>query len=222
MCQKSRGRFAILKEMLIDNKLEIGALSFVIIIISVILHELAHGYAAKQLGDDTAEAQGRLTFNPFAHVDPFMTVLLPLLLAISGQPVFGAAKPVPISRHKLKWDEFGMAIVGFAGPFTNLVLAVLGGAILRGNFSTGSLWVTWWFYFIAINIGFFVFNILPIPPLDGSRVLYAFAPEFLQEFMDKLERYGIFVILILVVLGYSFISPIIYSLDQHIMRFILG
>jgi len=208
--------------MLIDNKIEIGVLSFIIIIISVILHELAHGYVAKRLGDDTAETQGRLTFNPLAHIDPFMTVLLPLLLAISGQPVFGAAKPVPISKHKLKWDEFGMAIVGFAGPLTNLILAVIGGVILKTNFSTGSLWITWWFYFIRINIGFFVFNILPVPPLDGSRVLYAFAPESIQEFMDKLERYGIFIVLIIIVLGYSFISPIINSLDQYILRLILG
>jgi len=208
--------------MLINNKIEIGIISFIIIVISVILHELAHGYVAKRLGDDTAETQGRLTFNPLAHVDPFMTVLLPLLLAISGQPVFGAAKPVPISKHKLKWDEFGMALVGFAGPFTNLLLAVIGGVILRGNFSAGQLWITWWSDFININIGFFVFNILPIPPLDGSRVLYAFAPESIQDFMDKLERYGIFIVLIIIVLGYSIISPIILSLDQRILSFILG
>ena len=208
--------------MLLTNKLAIGLISFSIIVISVILHELAHGFVAKKLGDDTAESQGRLTFNPLAHIDPFMTVLLPLLLAVSGQAIFGAAKPVPISRHKLKWDEFGMALVGFAGPFTNLVLAIIGGVIIRAGISADSIWITWWFYFVAVNIGFFVFNMIPLPPLDGSRVLYAFAPEPLQRLMDKLENYGIFLILILVVLGYSTISPVIISIDQRIMGFLLG
>ena len=208
--------------MLLTNKLAIGLISFSIIVISVILHELAHGFVAKKLGDDTAESQGRLTFNPLAHIDPFMTVLLPLLLAVSGQAIFGAAKPVPISRHKLKWDEFGMALVGFAGPFTNLVLAIIGGVIIRAGISADSIWITWWFYFVAVNIGFFVFNMIPLPPLDGSRVLYAFAPEPLQRLMDKLENYGIFLILILVVLGYSTIGPVIISIDQRIMGFLLG
>jgi Zn-dependent protease len=208
--------------MLLTNKFTIGLISFGVIMISVILHELAHGYTAKKLGDDTAKSQGRLTFNPLAHIDPFMTVLLPLILAVSGQAIFGAAKPVPISRNKLKWDEFGMAIVGFAGPFTNLLLAVVGGVIIRSNISVDSLWLTWWFYFVAINVGFFVFNLIPLPPLDGSRVLYAFAPESLQRLMDKLENYGIFIILILVVLGYNIIGPIIISIDQRILGLLLG
>jgi Zn-dependent protease len=208
--------------MLVTNKIVIACITFIVIIISVILHEIMHGLVAKQLGDTTAEEEGRLTLNPIPHIDPIMTLALPLLLALTGQPVFGAAKPVPVLRHKLRWNEFGMALVSIAGPLTNLLLAAVGGFILRVSGVNDIYWTTWWLYFVQINVGFFLFNMLPIPPLDGSRILYAFAPEPMQRVMDQIEQYGIFIILALVLVGFPLIGPILSSLYQTITTTILG
>lgn len=208
--------------MLITNKLYIGIITFLVIMVSIILHEIAHGYVAKYLGDDTAEEEGRLTLNPIPHIDPIMTLALPLLLAVTGQPIFGAAKPVPVLRHRLKWDEFGMALVAIAGPATNLLLALVGGFLLRVSGINDVYWTTWWLYFVQINIGFFLFNLIPLPPLDGSRILYAFAPAPVQRFMDQIEVYGFFVIAILVLVGMPVIGPILNSLYQSITKLILG
>lgn len=208
--------------MLVSNKVYIIVITLVIIVISVILHEIVHGLVAKYLGDTTAEEEGRLTLNPVPHIDPITTLALPLLLAITGQPIFGAAKPVPVFRERLRWDEFGMALVAVAGPLTNLVLAVIGGLILRIGGMTDIYWTTWWLYFVQINIGFFLFNMIPLPPLDGSRVVYAFAPEPVQRFMDMLEQYGIFIILALVLIGMPLIGPVLGSLYQAITSAILG
>jgi Zn-dependent protease len=181
-----------------------------------------HGYVAKKLGDTTADEEGRLTLNPLAHIDPFMTLALPILLAITGQPIFGAAKPVPVSRHRLKWDEFGMAVVALAGPLTNLLLAVIGGLIVRFSGINEVYWATWWIYFVQINVGFFLFNLIPIPPLDGSRVLYAFAPEPVQKIMNQIESFGIFILLFLVIAGFPLIGPILSSLYQNLSALLLG
>lgn len=208
--------------MLISNKIYIGIITFLIVVISVILHEIMHGYIAKKLGDDTAEEEGRLTLNPIPHIDPLTTLALPLLLAMTGQPIFGAAKPVPVLRHRLKWDEFGMAIVAVAGPLTNLVLAVLGGLIVRFSGLGDVYWTTWWVYFVQINVGFFLFNMIPVPPLDGSRVLYAFAPEPLQRLMDQLEQYGLIIIFLIVIIGSSAISMVLGPLYQNLTAWILG
>jgi Zn-dependent protease len=208
--------------MLISNKLFIGIITFLIIVISIILHELAHGYVAKYLGDDTAEDEGRLTLNPIPHIDPIMTLALPLILALTGQPIFGAAKPVPVARHRLKWNEFGMAIVAIAGPITNMLLACVGGLLLRISGINDVYWTTWWIYFVYINIGFALFNLIPIPPLDGSRVLYAFAPTVVQEFMDRIEQFGFILIAALVILGMPVLGPVLNSLYQTVAQAILG
>ncbi len=208
--------------MLISNKLFIGIITFLIIVISIILHELAHGYVAKYLGDDTAEDEGRLTLNPIPHIDPIMTLALPLILALTGQPIFGAAKPVPVARHRLKWNEFGMAIVAIAGPMTNMLLACVGGLLLRISGINDVYWTTWWIYFVYINIGFALFNLIPIPPLDGSRVLYAFAPTVVQEFMDRIEQFGFILIAALVILGMPVLGPVLNSLYQTVAQAILG
>lgn len=208
--------------MVLTNKTYIIAITFIIVIISVIVHEVMHGYVAKLLGDTTAEEEGRLTLNPIPHIDPIATLALPIILAVLGQPIFGAAKPVPVLRHRLRWNEFGMALVAIAGPLTNLVLAILGGIILRFSELADPYWVTWWLYFVKINVGFFLFNMLPIPPLDGSRVLYAFAPEPLQNFMDKIESYGFILILALVLFGMPLIGPALGTAYEAIIRIILG
>lgn len=190
--------------------------------ISVILHEVVHGYVAKYLGDTTAEEEGRLTLNPIVHIDPVFTLLLPVILAIAGAPIFGAAKPVPVQGHRLRWDEFGMALVAVMGPLTNLVLAFVGGLILAFINVDSLFWVNWWVIFIQVNIGFFIFNMLPIPPLDGSRVLYAFAPEPLQRVMRQIEPYGIFILLGLVMLGMPLIGSAIKGIYSALFTTIIN
>jgi Zn-dependent protease len=208
--------------MIITNKLTIAIISIAVIMISVIIHEVMHGLVAKWLGDTTAEEEGRLTLNPIPHIDPITTLALPIILAVTGQPIFGAAKPVPVFKNRLKWEEFGMALVGVAGPLTNLLLAVVGGLIVRYINVDSSIWLTWWLYFVSINIGFFLFNMIPVPPLDGSRVLYAFAPEPMQRIMDSIEPFGIFIVFGLVIFGLPLIGPVINGLYQSLITVILG
>ncbi len=191
----------------------------IVILFSMTLHEVMHGFAAYWLGDDTAEKEGRLTLNPIKHIDPFLTILLPVVLAIMGAPIFGGAKPVPFNPARLRYDEWGAAFVAFAGPLTNFVIALLffisfqlfhpaltspAGSIL----STG-VWV---------NLGFFVFNMIPIPPLDGSRVLYALAPDFVRRGMETIERYGLIVVFAVVLLASSFIGYFITTSTQAIVH----
>ena len=177
------------------------------ILVSITLHEAMHAYASHWLGDDTAQDAGRLTLNPLKHIDIFTTVLIPLLLFSQGLPPIGAAKPVPYNPNRLKWDEIGGAIVGAAGPLTNLVLAVVAGLTLRfiGNSLSGTL-IEVLALFTYVNASFFVFNIIPLPPLDGSRVLYAIAPDGLRAVMRTIEGMGIIVTIILMVL--IFLTPL--------------
>ena len=170
---------------------------FAIILLSMMLHELAHGLVAYWLGDNTAKAEGRLTLNPLKHLDPILSVLMPLMLFLSGGPIFGGAKPVPINTRNLKYGAWGMALVAIAGPITNFLIAFV--AFLMG---------TIWGYLVSVNLGFGVFNLIPIPPLDGSRVLYAIAPDGVQEVMTKMEQLGVFLIMIIVVAFPSIISTI--------------
>lgn len=166
---------------------------------SMTLHEAMHGYAAYFLGDDTAKLEGRLTLNPLKHIDPFLTLILPVLLALSHMPIFGGARPVPFNPNRVKYDEWGAALVAIAGPLTNLVIAfsLFGVYALTGAQHNGVV-AQILTVGIMVNLGFFVFNMIPIPPLDGSRVLYALAPEFVQRGMEMIERYGIVVIFLIV------------------------
>lgn len=163
------------------------------------LHEAMHAFVGYWLGDDTAKSHGRLTLNPAKHIDPFLTLLLPLLLAIAGQPIFGGAKPVPFNPGRLKFDEWGAALVAIAGPITNLLLAFMGYVLLAFVQPIG-LFAEFMQLFVLVNLGFFIFNILPIPPLDGSRVLYALAPDGARRFMEIVEQYGILVVFAVVLL----------------------
>ena len=184
------------------------AVVLVVILFSMTLHEAMHGFVANWLGDDTAKAQGRLTLNPLVHIDPFLTLLLPLALAIFGLPVFGGAKPVPFNPMRVRYGEFGAALVGVAGPLTNFLIAFLmfGIFILAGqpDFTTlpGMFLIT----AVSVNLGFFVFNMLPIPPLDGSRVLYALAPDWARRGMEVIERHGLILVFAVVLLGSSVIG----------------
>jgi len=199
----------------------------VVILLSMTLHEAMHAFVSYWLGDDTAKRQGRLTLNPVKHIDPFLTLLLPLMLAVIGAPIFGGAKPVPFNPDRVRYDEWGAALVALAGPLTNLLIAfivfgiyVVGGAPQAGLFTTITITA------VTVNLGFFIFNMIPIPPLDGSRVLYALAPEFVRRGMEAVERFGVmFVFLIILVasplIGRFMLAAINFFLEifSHIFNF---
>lgn len=196
------------------------------------LHEVMHGFVAYLLGDDTAKHQGRLTLNPIKHIDPFMTILLPVLLAISGGPIFGGAKPVPFNPTRLRYEEWGVALVSLAGPLTNLVIAflsfgvamLLGDSLVAADSSLGIIG-TILLLSVQVNIGFFAFNMLPLPPLDGSRVLYALAPDFIRRGMEEIERFGIIVVFIIIIFANSLIVKYmvwVVGLFFHLFSAIFG
>jgi Zn-dependent protease len=200
------------------------ALVLVVILFSMTFHELMHGFVAYWLGDDTAKHQGRLSLNPIRHIDPFMTIILPIVLAISGLPIFGGAKPVPFNPLNIRWGEWGAALVALAGPLTNFLIAFIsfGVWILVGTPAYGIIGQIFTLL-IYVNLGFVVFNMIPIPPLDGSRVLYALAPEFIKRGMEMIERYGIIVVFAIILIAGSglgmFMSTIIsffISVFSHI------
>jgi Zn-dependent protease len=188
-----------------------------VVLFSMTLHEAMHAYASYWLGDDTAKAQGRLTLNPIAHIDPFLTLALPIMLAILGAPIFGGAKPVPFNPMRVRYEEFGAAIVGLAGPLTNLVIAffTFGAYVLLGTPSgfVGEALVL----VVLVNLGFFIFNMLPIPPLDGSRLLYALAPDGARRAMEVIERQGIFLVFAVVLLFSSQIGQFIIAAREAII-----
>lgn len=188
-----------------------GAVIFILVLlISMSIHEMMHAFASNWLGDDTARRQGRLTLNPIAHIDPFLTVLLPLLFYLSHSPVlFGAAKPVQVNFGRLRYGEFGGAIVGVVGPITNFILACLAAILFKDLAPLPGAWLyNTLSLAIQLNIGLFIFNMIPWPPLDGSRLLYAFAPRGLQEVMEGIERSGFMSLLIFIFLFYQFGGPI--------------
>ena len=188
----------------------------IILIFSVVMHEVSHGYAALALGDKTAQYSGRLTLNPLKHIDPFGSVLLPALTAMLGGPVFGWAKPVPYNSYNLKNQKWGPAIVGAAGPLVNLLIAIFFGFLIRfsslifvgvsGAFITN--FISMAFVISKINLWLAVFNLVPIPPLDGSKVLFALLPYRWRGIEVMLERYGFFVLLIFIFFFAQLLMPI--------------
>ncbi len=198
-------------------------LILLIVVGSVILHELSHGLVAYWLGDHTAKDAGRLTLNPIKHIDPYMSILVPMVLYLLNAPVFGGAKPVPINTYNLKWREWGMALVAIAGPFTNLLIAFI--CFLIGHFSGllygggGELGAFIFSELILINLGFAIFNIIPIPPLDGSRLLYAISPDSFRNVLVSMERYGFIIVYLMIFLFGEVFSHIMINGVQGVLNF---
>lgn len=200
-------------------------LQIVVLVMSVVVHEVAHGYAAFLLGDPTAKYAGRLTLNPIKHLDPWGSVIVPLLLTISQAGIiFGWAKPVPYNPYNLRDQKIGPAIVGAAGPLSNLALALLAGVATRALL-VGGIFDGFWIQFLAtvifINILLMVFNFLPIPPLDGSKILYVFIPVSEHTKM-MLEQYGFVILLAFLWLFGSVINDIVISVLNIFTAFVVG
>jgi Zn-dependent protease len=186
---------------------------------SMILHEIMHGVVALWQGDQTAKLSGRLSLNPLKHINPMMTIVVPLFLALTGAPIFGGAKPVPINTRNLKRGEFSFALVALAGPLTNFILAFI--FFLLYSFVSDSGYLGLLFDVgVGVNLGFMLFNLIPIPPLDGSRVLYFLAPDFIREFMQKLEgTMGIVVIYVLILVSGGLLGRYMSGASEGIINF---
>lgn len=196
----------------------LGALiTLSILIFSAILHEIAHGYVAERLGDPTARLMGRLTLNPRKHIDPFMSVLLPLMLILSGSPViFGAAKPVPVDPFNLRDGRRDMALVALAGPLTNVLIAIVAALIIKilGSYLIPDTLYAVLVSIARINLLLAIFNLLPIPPLDGSKVFSLILPERQANTYLSLGSVGMLIIffLLLFPVGGLSLGNFIFSL----------
>ncbi len=204
------------------------------LIVAIVFHEVAHGYVANMLGDPTARDQNRLSLNPIVHVDPVGTLLVPGALAMAGGPIFGWAKPVPVRKDRLDNPRYGMMAVAAAGPGTNFILAAIG-AIALGLFAPSlqpdvggepGLFAQGLFYFILINIFLGIFNLLPIPPFDGSHIVEGLMPRRWVHLYEKLRPFGMILFLGLVavtwfapqwgVLENTIGPPVDWALNQYL------
>jgi Zn-dependent protease len=188
----------------------------IVLIFSVVIHEVSHGYVADHLGDPTARLAGRLTLNPIPHIDIFGSILLPTLLIITGSPfLFGWAKPVPYNPNMLSDPKRGAAKIAAAGPISNFTIALAFGLFIRfAGTSLGSFLlpvVPLFAIIVVLNIVLGVFNLVPIPPLDGSKVLFALLPptEQSRRLVFTFERYGFFLVIIFILFAFPIIYPII-------------
>ncbi|MFA6095056.1 MAG: site-2 protease family protein [Candidatus Paceibacterota bacterium] len=196
--------------------------SIAVFIISVMMHEVSHGYTANALGDPTAKFAGRLTLNPLKHIDMFGSVILPLVLVLSGAPfVFGWAKPVPYNPYNLRNKKWGSLLVAIAGPLSNLAIAVSFGLLLRAGMFFGYVnqsiveVVT---IIVFVNVLLAIFNLIPIPPLDGSKILMAFLPFDWKLRIERYEQYFFIIFILFVVSLWQFMFPIV----TYVATLILG
>lgn len=176
-------------------------ITLVILLFSVIVHEVMHGIVAEKLGDSTARDAGRITLNPIPHLDPFGSILLPGLLLLVGSPIiFGAAKPVPVLFENLRPRKLGMALVSIAGPASNFILAALFALPLTFGLVSGVM-EDIWLKAVILNLVLGTFNALPIPPLDGSKILASFLPDNLMYRILEMERFGFLLVIAFLLLG---------------------
>lgn len=193
------------------------------LVIAIVFHEVAHGWTALILGDPTAKEQRRLSLNPIRHVDPVGTLLVPGGLALAGLPVFGWAKPVPVIKQRLDNPRFGMMAVAAAGPGTNFVLALIGAVALGLTVDASSagagapdLVTTALVYFISINLFLALFNLLPIPPFDGSHIIEGLLPRSAARIYDKLRPFGMILLFALLL-----VVPYVFPEANIIERFVV-
>jgi Zn-dependent protease len=206
------------------------------LVIAIVFHEVAHGLVARRLGDPTAEERGRLSFNPIRHVDLFGTLILPMMLAITHAPVFGWAKPVPVDFARLRYPRRDMVLVALAGPGMNLLLALIGAALLAAilTLSGGAPDGTARFLadsagtFVLVNIFLGVFNLLPVPPFDGGHVVEGLLPPALARQFHKLRPYSLLVLIVLLLVlpalspSADIVRRIVSPVVQRIAAAILG
>lgn len=188
--------------------------TIIILIISVVIHEVSHGYAAYLMGDSTAKNAGRLTLNPLAHLDFVGSVIVPLFLALTpGNLMFGWAKPVPYNPYNLKNQKYGSALVAMAGPLSNLLVALVFGLIIRFGVTSFGLvdinFIGIIGMIVKINLVLAIFNLIPIPPLDGSKILFTFLPYHLKGVRQTIERYSLFILLFFIFFLWQFLFPLI-------------
>lgn len=184
-------------------------IGILILLFSVVIHEVAHGYAALSLGDPTAKLQGRLTLNPLKHLDPIGSIVMPIITSLSGF-FFGWAKPVPYNPYNLKPGRFSEALVALAGPASNILLAVVFGLILRlgGILLPEPIQIVLGMI-VLTNLVLAIFNLVPVPPLDGSKILFSLLPYHLSYVREYLERYGFFLVILFVFFLWRLITPLI-------------
>ena len=184
----------------------------IILIFSIILHEIAHGYVAEMFGDPTARLAGRLTLNPIPHIDPLGSIILPVLLLSTGAGiVLGWAKPVPYNPYNLRNQKWGTVAVGLAGVLTNFLLAVIFGLIIRYSAELGitsQSFLGMLEFIVQINVVLAVFNLIPFPPLDGAKVLFAFLPYRFQYIHDYLEKNWLLFIVFVIFFAQYIIAPV--------------
>ncbi len=192
-------------------------LRFALLIPAIVFHEVAHGYAALAMGDTTAKERGRLSLNPIAHIDPWGTILLPLLMTAMFGAGFGYAKPVPVNPYRFRGDRrMGMFLTGIAGPSANLAMAAVAGIIVRVVGFKGLVgYVGYGAYIFALmNLVLLFFNLIPLPPLDGSRVLPLFLSDRAMAVYHQWERYGF-----LILIGILWVVPAVFKFDPFTAYF---
>ncbi len=186
-----------------------------ILIMSVVIHEVSHGVAALGLGDSTAKYQGRLTLNPFSHLDPIGSVIVPMIGYLLGGFIIGWAKPVPFNPYNLRNQKWGEAIVAAAGPISNIFIAIVFGLFIRlgtQTFNLNETFISLASFVVIINITLAIFNLVPIPPLDGSKILFSLLPHHMQSIRHSIEKYGLILVIIFVSIIWRVLNPFIFYL----------
>ena len=204
--------------------MEIVIFQLVILLFSAVIHEVSHGFVADYLGDPTAREAGRLTLNPLRHLEPFGSVILPLSLFFvsGGSFIFGWAKPVPYNPYNLKKPDRDGGLIAAAGPISNFLIAVVFGIIYRllGSFNDSGVFSSALELFsviVLINLMLMIFNLAPLPPLDGSKVLFALLPRGASEIRGFLEQYGLILLLFFMFFGFRLIIPIVFGIYKLIL-----